>query len=149
MKSVSSIFAAVIVLMFARGPVQAQDVYPSRILSFLLRNLPGAEFTADPEFVALLKAGGMKPDLADIVALGMSPTMDGPLGPTLPATVVVDGECQAENGGNPECRLRFLQRQQEPGDDGESALILIFRLDRAIDESGARIIGPVRVEIAG
>lgn len=155
MKFVPSVLAALAVAAAAAlpgGVAQAQDAFPSRILSVLLRNLADAGFSADPEFVAFLQAAGMKPDLADIVALGMSPTAMGPLGPTLPQRVLVKGECEAGSGTSPECRLRFMQS----GGDGDAvseetdaALVLIFRLDRPVDEDGARIVGPVQVEVAG
>jgi len=152
MKPVPSAIAALAVAAAAVGPgggAQAQDVFPSRMLSVLLRNLPGAEFSADPEFVAFLQAAGMKPDLADIVALGMSPTTMSPLGPTRPERVLVDGECETRADVGDECRLRFLMAGAEHGEEQEAALVLVFRLDRRVSEAGARIVGPVRVEVAG
>ncbi len=152
MKLVSSSLAALAISVAVTHPgggAQAQDAFPARILSVLLRNLPDAGFSADPEFIAFLQTAGMEPDLADIVALGMSPTTMGPSGPTSKESVLVEGECEARADVGNECRLRFLMTGAEDGEADETALVLVFRLDRPVDEQGARIIGPVQVEVAG
>ncbi len=130
------------------------SVRTSQIVAALIRNAGKATVALPEGFGAFLSEHGFAPDLSSVMTLAFAPAAIGneANAEKRPVTLRTNASCApiAGQGKGEACRVIVLQKWTEEGAEKvESAVIFIFHLDGPASSSSTRIIGPVKVELAG